>query len=79
MPRDYNPIGLYHKIFHVDGEWSDKEVFIHFGGVNSAFYLWINGRKIGYSEGSKTPAEFNITNYINEGKNHYVFTGNKMV
>ncbi len=69
MPRDYNPVGLYHKIFEIDNEWSDKEVFIHFGGVNSAFYLWINGQKIGYSEGSKTPAEFNITNYINNGKN----------
>ena len=69
MPREYNPIGLYHKVFDIDGEWSDQEVYIHFGGVNSAFYLWINGKKIGYSEGSKTPAEFNITNYISEGKN----------
>ena len=69
MPKDYNPVGLYHKTFAINDEWSDKEVFVHFGGVNSAFYLWINGKKIGYSEGSKTPAEFNITNYINKGKN----------
>ena len=69
MPKDYNPVGLYHKTFVINDDWSDKEVFVHFGGVNSAFYLWINGKKIGYSEGSKTPAEFNITNYINKGKN----------
>ena len=61
MPKDYNPIGLYHREFRVKKNWVDKEVFIHFGAVNSAFYIWINGTKVGYSEGSKTPAEFNIT------------------
>ena len=69
MPKDYNPIGLYHRKFKISKEWNDKEVFIHFGAVNSAFYIWINGVKVGYSEGSKTPAEFNITKYINSGKN----------
>ncbi len=69
MPKDYNPIGLYHRKFKVSKEWNDKEVFIHFGAVNSAFYIWINGVKVGYSEGSKTPAEFNITKYINSGTN----------
>ena len=69
MPNDYNPVGLYHREFEFKEEWMEKELFIHFGGVNSAFYLWINGKKIGYSEGSKTPAEFNITKYVNEGIN----------
>ena len=69
MPKDYNPIGLYHRKFEISKEWIDKEVFIHFGAVNSAFYIWINGVKVGYSEGSKTPAEFNITKYINSGTN----------
>ena len=69
MPKDYNPIGLYHRKFKISKEWNDKEVFIHFGAVNSAFYIWINGVKVGYSEGSKTPAEFNITKYINSGTN----------
>ena len=69
MPKDYNPIGLYHRKFKISKEWNDKEVFIHFGAVNSAFYIWVNGVKVGYSEGSKTPAEFNITKYINSGKN----------
>ena len=69
MPKDYNPIGLYHRKFEISKEWNDKEVFIHFGAVNSAFYIWINGVKVGYSEGSKTPAEFNITKYIDSGTN----------
>ena len=46
-----------------------KQVYIHFGAVKSAFYLWVNGRKVGYSQGSKTPAEFNITSYLKEGEN----------
>jgi beta-galactosidase len=42
---------------------------LHFGGVNSTFYVWVNGEKVGYNEGAKTPAEFNITAYLNEGEN----------
>ncbi|MDZ7725339.1 MAG: glycoside hydrolase family 2 TIM barrel-domain containing protein [candidate division KSB1 bacterium] len=49
--------------------WKDKELFIHFEGVQSAFYLWINGRQVGYSQGSMTPAEFNITKWIQPGEN----------
>ena len=45
------------------------DVFVHFGGVNSAMYLWVNGLKVGYSEDSKTPAEFNITPYLRKGEN----------
>ena len=69
MPKDYNPIGIYYKQFKLNSNWNSKEIFIHFGGVNSAFYLWINGNKVGYSEGSKTPAEFKITKYLKKGKN----------
>ena len=69
IPHDNNPVGSYKRKFHLNKDWISKEVFIHFGGVNSAFYLWINGEKVGYSEGSKTPAEFNITPYIHEGEN----------
>ena len=69
MPDDYNPVGIYHRKFRIKKEWGDKEIFIHFGAVNSAFYIWINGEKVGYSEGSKTPAEFNISKYIKKGNN----------
>jgi len=63
-----NPVGSYKRTFHMPN-YSEREVFIHFGGVKSAFYLWINGEKVGYSQGSMTPAEFNITSYIRTGEN----------
>ena len=72
MPKEYNPIGLYHRKFELKKGWVDKEIFIHFGAVNSAFYIWINGTKVGYSEGSKTPAEFNLTNVLKQGENTIV-------
>ena len=72
MPKEYNPIGLYHRKFELKKGWDDKEIFIHFGAVNSAFYIWINGTKVGYSEGSKTPAEFNLTNVLKQGENTIV-------
>jgi len=68
-PTDYNSVGSYRLHFNIPGSWSGKQVFIHFGAVKSAFCLWINGVKVGYSEDSKTPAEFNITPYIKPGKN----------
>ena len=70
VPRDYNPVGCYVRRFEIPESWKNNQVFIHFGSVNSAFYLWINGEKVGYSEGSKTPAEFNISDYIVKGENH---------
>lgn len=66
---DYNPTGFYRTTFTVPADWDGSEVIIHFGGVQSAFYLWINGEEVGYSEGSMTPAEFNITDYLIEGEN----------
>lgn len=69
IPNGKNEIGSYRKYFDLDKRWDGREVIIHFGAVNSAFYLWINGKKVGYSQGSKTPAEFNITPYLQKGKN----------
>lgn len=69
IPHDYNPVGSYRRNFDVPLTWKERQVFIHFAGVKSAFYLWINGKKVGYSQGSMTPAEFNITPYIKTGKN----------
>ncbi len=65
----YNPVGSYRYYFDIPEDWEGREIFIHFAGVKSAFYLWINGSKIGYSQGSMTPAEFNITDYVKKGKN----------
>ena len=68
-PKDFNPVGSYKYSFNIPELWKNKEIFIHFAGVNSAFYLWINGEMVGYHEDSKTPAEFNITKYLKRGKN----------
>lgn len=69
VPKEYNPVGVYKKSFIVPADWDEQQVFIHFGGVQSAMYLWVNGRKVGYHEDGMLPAEFNITNYIKKGNN----------
>jgi len=69
IPHDYNPVGSYKRTFKIPGAWKDKEVFLHFGAVASAFYVWVNEQLVGYSQDSKTPAEFNITKHIKRGNN----------
>ncbi len=64
-----NPVGSYRRTFKISKGWKNRETFIHFDGVESAFYIWVNGRKVGYSQGSYTPAEFNLTPYLKEGEN----------
>ncbi len=64
IDHEYNPVGSYITHFNLPEIWDGREIFIHFAGVKSAFYLWINGKKVGYSQGSMTPAEFNITKYV---------------
>ncbi|MDH4238861.1 MAG: DUF4981 domain-containing protein [Phycisphaerae bacterium] len=67
--NERNPVGSYRRTFTVPDDWKGRELFIQFDGVDSAFYLWINGRKVGYSQGSRTPAIFNITEYVTEAEN----------
>jgi len=69
VDHDNNPVGSYRRSFQIPDAWDGKEVFLHFGGVNSAFYLWVNGKKVGFSQGSMTPAEFNVTDYLEKGEN----------
>ncbi|MFW6129301.1 MAG: glycoside hydrolase family 2 TIM barrel-domain containing protein [Candidatus Aminicenantaceae bacterium] len=69
IQNDFNPVGLYRFEFKIPEYWNNRQVFIHFDGVESAFYLWINGEKVGYSQGSRTPAEFNITKYLKKDRN----------
>ena len=69
ISHDYNPVGSYKRTFTVPSGWKGMDITIHFGGVNSAMYLWINGQKVGYSEDSKSTAEFNITKYQHDGEN----------
>ncbi len=49
--------------------WNGRNIYIHFGGVKSAFYIWVNGKKVGYSQGSMTPAEFDLDAYLKKGVN----------
>lgn len=69
IPDGDNPVGSYKRTFEVPTEWNGKDLFIHFGAVKSAFYIWINGKKVGYSQGSKLPAEFNVTKFVKPGNN----------
>ena len=69
IPHENNPVGSYRRVFELPADWAGREVFMNFDGVESAFYLWINGKKVGYSQGSRTPAEFDITSFTQQGKN----------
>ncbi|MGJ8644137.1 MAG: glycoside hydrolase family 2 TIM barrel-domain containing protein [Luteolibacter sp.] len=66
---DRNPVGSYRRTFTVPADWKDRHTFITFNGVDSAFFIWVNGEKVGYSQDSRTPAEFDITKYLKDGKN----------
>lgn len=69
VDNSYNPVGSYKRKFKLSKDWAGNEIYLHFGGVNSVYYVWVNGEKVGYKEGAKTPGEFNITTYLKEGEN----------
>ena len=69
VPKDFNPVGSYRRTFTVPPLWKGRKVYLHFEGVDSAFYAWVNGIKLGYSEDSRTPAEFDITPHLKAGQN----------
>ncbi|HET6557320.1 MAG TPA: glycoside hydrolase family 2 TIM barrel-domain containing protein [Prolixibacteraceae bacterium] len=69
IPRDYNPVGSYRKTFTLPSTFKDKQLFLHFEGVSSAFFLWVNGQEVGYNQGANEPAEFDVTQYVKPGKN----------
>ena len=74
-PKDWtayenrNPVGQYVTFVDVTKEMLSKNLILHFGGVHSAMYVWVNGQKVGYSQNSMSPAEFDVTKYLREGKN----------
>ncbi|HEU5122934.1 MAG TPA: glycoside hydrolase family 2 TIM barrel-domain containing protein [Verrucomicrobiae bacterium] len=67
--KNRNPVGSYRRNFELPRAWENRRVFLHFAGVDSAFYVWINGRRVGYSEDSRTPAEFDVTDFVKPGAN----------
>ncbi|MDD3320085.1 MAG: glycoside hydrolase family 2 TIM barrel-domain containing protein [Paludibacter sp.] len=64
-----NPVGSYRRNFDLPDNWNGRRVYLHFEGGTSAMYIWVNGEKVGYSENTKSPNEFDITNYVKAGKN----------
>ena len=69
IPKGKNEVGVHRKWFVLDEQWKNKRVILHFGAVNSALYCYLNGQKIGYAQGGKTPIEFDITPYIKADSN----------
>ena len=67
--EERNPTGQYRRTFNVPDSWTGGQTFLRFEGVMSAFYVWINGQRVGYSQGSMEPSEFNVTRYLQKGEN----------
>lgn len=65
-----NPTGCYRRAFEVPKDWLDRDVRLRFEAVDSAFYLYVNGEEVGYSQDSRTPAEFDVSRFVHEGTNH---------
>lgn len=64
-----NPVGTYRRHFTVPADWAGRNVYVRFNSVGHGYYLWVNGQRVGYSEDSYLPSEFNITDYLVEGDN----------
>jgi len=64
-----NPVGSYRRYFEFPSDWDNRRVYLHFEAGTSAMYIWVNGEKVGYTEDTKSPAEFDITKYVKPGKN----------
>ncbi|HAQ18314.1 MAG TPA: beta-galactosidase [Prolixibacteraceae bacterium] len=69
IQKHYNPVGSYKRTFAIPENWKGQDIILHFGAVSSAMYVWVNEQMVGYSEDSKTPAEFNITKYLKKKDN----------
>ncbi|MGB8192077.1 MAG: glycoside hydrolase family 2 TIM barrel-domain containing protein [Chitinophagaceae bacterium] len=69
VPHDYNGVGSYQRTFSLPSSWNNMNITLHFGGVSSAFKVWVNGKFLGYSEDSFLASEFNITPYLQPGEN----------
>ncbi len=66
---DYNPVSSYRTTFTVPADWKGRDVILRFDGVYSAYYVWVNGQKVGYAEDSKLPSEFDVTAFLRDGEN----------
>ena len=69
VPREYNPTGAYRRSFDIPSNWKGKQIFLRMEKTQSASFVWINGKQVGYNEGGQEPAEYDITEYVKPGKN----------
>ena len=67
--REDNPVGMYRREFEVPAEWSEMQIVLQFGGVSSAYLVYVNGQQVGYAEDARLPSEFEISRYVRTGKN----------
>jgi len=73
IPANNNPVGSYRKKINLPADWNGKQIFIHVGNAKSCLFVWVNGKKVGYSEDSKMAAEFDITDFVKPGENLIAF------
>ncbi|MDP5278713.1 glycoside hydrolase family 2 TIM barrel-domain containing protein [Sphingomonas sp. DG1-23] len=69
IPHAANPVGSYRRDVDVPADWNGSDVVLHIGAAGSAYYVWVNGEKVGYSEDSKLPSEFDVTRFLHPGRN----------
>lgn len=69
VPMDYNPVGSYRREFILSEAWTKQQSFLQIGAMKAGGFVWLNGHYVGYSQGSKTPAEFDLTPFVQPGKN----------
>lgn len=69
VPDDINPTGCYRRNFEIPENWNEREIYIHFDGIQSSAFVWVNGQYLGYHEDGMTPAEFAITKFVKTGSN----------
>ena len=75
IPHNFNPVGSYRKKISIPENWNGSKIYIHVGAFKAAFYIWVNGTFVGYSEDGKLEAEFDITNYVKPGENLIAMEG----
>ncbi|WP_338760386.1 glycoside hydrolase family 2 TIM barrel-domain containing protein [Massilia sp. METH4] len=69
IPHDLNEVGSYRRDIELPADWNGRDVFLHIGAAGAAYYVWVNGERVGYSEDSKLPSEFDVTRFVRAGRN----------
>ena len=72
VEQEPNAVGSYRRTFTVPAGWNGREIYLHFDGVYSAAYVWINGKKVGYTQGSNNDAEFDVTKFVKPGQENLI-------